>query len=154
MARLNKYQKAAADKHYAEVLGDYQGMLRVEGVREVLRSMRRLDIDTKTELKPVHLKAAQIVAEAAAKRAPRRTGRLRDSVRATARVTGGRVAIGGGRGRMGIEYAGPIHFGWAKRNIKPQPFVYDVLDERRQKVLNVYQKEMQKLIKKHDLSLK
>lgn len=154
MAKLNQYQKAAADKYYSEVLSDYQGMLRIEGVREVTRSMRNLDIDTKTELKPVHLKAAQIVADAAAQRAPRRTGRLRDSVRATARVTGGRVAFGGGRGRMGIEYGGPIHFGWPRRNIKPQPFVYDVLDERRQKVLTVYEKEMTKLIKRHDLTLK
>ena len=154
MARLNQYQKAAADKYYKDVLGDFGGMLRIEGAREVARSMKDLDIDTKTELKPVHLRAAQIIADAAAEKAPARTGRLRNSVRAAARVTGGRVAFGGGRGRFGIEYGGPIHFGWVARRIRPQPFVYDVLDRRRMEVLTVYQNEMQKLIKKHDLTLK
>jgi HK97 gp10 family phage protein len=129
-------------------------MLRIEGAREVQRELRGLGDDTKNELKPVHLKAAQIIADAAAQKAPTRTGRLRESVRATARISGGRVVFGGGRGRMGIEYGGPIHFGWVARRIQPQPFVYDVLDVRRQEVLNVYADEMQKLIKRHDLTLK
>jgi HK97 gp10 family phage protein len=154
MAKLNKYQKAAADRYYSEVLGEYGGMLRIEGAREVQRELRGLGDDTKNELKPVHLKAAQIVADAAARKAPTRTGRLRESVRAAARISGGRVVFGGGRGRMGIEYGGPIHFGWVDRRIQPQPFVYDVLDVRRQEVLNVYADEMQKLIKRHDLTLK
>lgn len=60
--------------------------------------------------------------------APRRTGKLRASLRS--RVTRGE------RGQdsaveisAATAYAGPIHNGWPRHNIKPQPFLAQTLDK-------------------------
>jgi hypothetical protein len=65
------------------------------------------------------------MANASRGRAPRRTGRLAGSTRpvwdrATAAVTAG---------GPGIPYAGVIHWGWPARNIRPQPWLAETLQE-------------------------
>ena len=37
-------------------------------------------------------------------------------------------------------------------NIRPQPFLYDALDDRRRQVTDVYQKRVDGLIEKYDLT--
>ena len=46
-----------------------------------------------------------------------------------------------------VPYAGPIHFGWRKRNIQPQPFLYEALDKRRNEVFDRYNKEVRNILK-------
>jgi hypothetical protein len=50
-----------------------------------------------------------------------------------------------------VLYAGPIHFGWPARNIQPNPFIYEVLDGRRQEVYALYADRISQLIVKYDL---
>jgi hypothetical protein len=50
-----------------------------------------------------------------------------------------------------VPYAGPIHFGWPARQIKPNPFIYEVLDDRRQEVYAIYAQRISELIYKYDL---
>lgn len=131
-------------------LENRQGKQDVEGLRELQRDLRKLGDATKMEMKATHLEAANIVADDAAKKAPVRTGRLRASIKGSAVMTGGRVRIGYGGGPASL-YAGPIHFGWPARRIRPQPFVYDALDPKRPEVLRLYEQRMDELTKKYDL---
>lgn len=59
-------------------------------------------------------KAAQIAARAARATAPRKSGRLRRSIRAEGKTVRARAV-----------YAGVQNYGWPARNIRAQPFMYD-----------------------------
>lgn len=124
-----------------------EGKQEIEGLRELQRDLRKLGDDAKKEMKPAHLKSAEIVVMGAKRYVPYRTGKLADSIRAMARQTAGVVRAGS----ASVPYAGPIHFGWPARFIKPQPFIYDALDERRDEIVNIYAERMGQLINKYDL---
>jgi len=99
-------------------------------------------------MKSTHLKAAEIVVGASKRFVPIKTGALAQSIRPAAVMSGGRVKVGS----ASVPYAGPIHFGWPARRIKPQPFVYDALDTRRGEVSRLYEKRMAVLMFKYGLS--
>ena len=124
------------------------GVERIEGLREVLRDLRALGDDTKTELKATHLAAAEVVVMGAKRIVPYRTGRLARSIRALATNTAGRVRAGS----ASVPYAGPIHFGWPARKIAPQPFIYDALDPRREDIKRLYEQRIDELIDKYDFA--
>ena len=109
--------------------------IRLEGSREFRAALRAIGDDLE-DLKESHKDAAEIVARRAAVISPQREGLLRDSVDSKGTKTKGYVRAGGARSN--VPYAGPIHFGWPKRNIRPQPFLYDAMDQRRDEVLGVY----------------
>lgn len=132
-------------------LEDRQGKEGIDGLRELQRALRNVSDDAKLEMKPTHLAAAELVAEDARKRAPVRSGRLRNSIVGRAVQTGGRVRIGFGGGPASL-YAGPIHFGWPARRIRPQPFVYDALDPKRPDLVRLYEQRIDELTKKYDLN--
>lgn len=125
------------------------GAARIEGLREVQKALRDVSSDLKNEMKPTHLKAAEIVVDGAKRIAPVRTGALAASIRAAATQTGGRVRVGS----AAVPYAGPIHFGWPKRRIKPQPFIYDALDPRRAEVANLYTERLMQIIDKYGIKV-
>lgn len=83
-------------------------------------------------LKEINRKAASRVAtaatsttpvggpyKAAGRGRPRSGGRLKASIRPGATTKAGVVKAGSSR----VPYAGPIHWGWPRRNIKAQPFL-------------------------------
>ena len=108
--------------------------------------MKRMGADLK-DLTRVNKAAAEIVAEAARRRVPvGETKRLQKSIRAGATTKRGTVSAGS---RL-VEYAGPIHFGWPARNIDPNPFIYDALDERKGEVVSKYEQRVSDLVKKLD----
>ena len=47
-----------------------------------------------------------------------------------------------------VPYAGPIHFGWPARRIKPQPFFYDAIDGRRDEIKDRYEKLAQEITRR------
>ena len=126
---------------------DRQGKVEIVGLRETQKALKALGDATKKELKPTHLKAAQIVVNGALRIAPVRTGALAASIRAAATMTSGKVRVGSAK----VPYAGAIHFGWPARHIQPQPFIYDSLDGRRDAVANLYAERITQLVKKYDL---
>jgi len=119
----------------------------VEGARELRRALLELGYDVANDLKTVNLEGAEQVLEVALRRVPVRTGRLRDTVRASATKTRGSIRAGFKR----IPYAGPVHFGWPARNIQPNPFLYDAMDERRDEVVQAYSDNITNLRKKYGL---
>jgi hypothetical protein len=50
-------------------------------------------------------------------------------------------------GRL-VPYAGPIHFGWPRHNIAPNPFIYDALDDRKAEVIDKYEAHIEALVEK------
>ena len=144
-----------------------QGGVKVEGLNKVRRQLKNLadDVDYRAiEFLPVNKTIADTVARDAGNYVPFLTGALAASVRAAATKTAAKVKAGGrlssaqratvggyGVGRGQIEYAGPIHFGWPARFIKPQPFFYDAIDKRRGEIKDRYDDLVKKLIKKYDL---
>jgi HK97 gp10 family phage protein len=125
------------------------GRLEIEGLKEVQRDLRALSKDSRDEMKDTHRKAGEIIAVAAKPLAPNLTGRLSSTIVSAPTQRQGRVRIGRGQS---VPYAGPIHFGWPARRIKPQPFIYEALDGRRDEVLKVYEQRMDQLIRAHDFA--
>lgn len=125
-----------------------QGRLQIAGLREVLRDLRALGVDSRERMKETHRQAGNVVAQKAVSLAPVRTGQLATTIISAPTQYQGRVRAGRGQS---IPYAGPIHFGWPARRIKPQPFIYDALDERREEVLTIYADRIGELIEQHDL---
>jgi HK97 gp10 family phage protein len=126
---------------------DRQGKSEIVGLRETQKALKALGDATKKELKSTHKEAAQIVVDGAMPYVPVRTGALGASMRAAATQTSGKVRVG----NAAVPYAGAIHFGWPARRIKPQPFIYDTLDGRRQEIAALYRERIFQLVKKYDL---
>lgn len=93
---------------------------RIEGLNEVLRDLHRFgDKDTPKAIRAANKQAAEVVVPTARAEAPRRSGRLAASVAAKATQKYGAVKAGTA---ARVPYAGPIHFGWFRRHIRPNPF--------------------------------
>lgn len=118
----------------------------IHGLREIRRNLDDLD-DALGDLKAIHEAAAKLVEDTADPLVPRRSGALAGTLRSSGTKTGARVKAGFKR----VPYAGPIHFGWPARGIRPQPFLYDALDRRRSEVVDLYEDRVDKLIDKHHL---
>lgn len=91
----------------------FSGGVRVEGMRELRRSLRTAqDTDGLRELREGLRDAANVVVRDAQGRVPSRTGRARESIRATA---GGNSAyVKGGKAR--VPYYGWLDFGSRRPN--------------------------------------
>lgn len=118
--------------------------IKVVGAKDLSKALRKVEggID---DLKGVHADAAKIVERRASQLVPARTGRLGSSIRSSGQARQGVVRAG----RASVPYAGAIHFGWAERNIKPQPFLYEALDSRRDEVLEEYERQVDDIVSKH-----
>ncbi len=143
---LNKYQKQA-QKDYLDSVTGGRGKIEIENLRETQKALKDFSKATREEMKDVHRRAGEIVVEGALRIVPFRTGALAASLASNPTMKQGRVRVGS----ASVPYAGAIHFGWAARNIQPNPFIYDVLDQRRQEVYNAYAEGISKLIIKYDL---
>lgn len=144
---LNKYQKQAAANYRAEAIGGRGGVVEIQGLKETQRALRGLSKDTRDDMKEVHRRAGEIVVDGVQIFVPVRTGALLASIKSNPTQRQGRVRIGS----LSVLYAGAVHFGWPARNIKPNPFIYDVLDSRRDEVQRAYEGEIQHLIRRHNL---
>jgi hypothetical protein len=101
--------------------------------------------ETRDSMKATHKRAAEIVIQGAKRFVPVVSGKLAASIRDGSTQRMGRVRVGS----ASVPYAGPIHFGWPARKIKPQPFIYDALDGRRNEVAAVYAKRIDELTVKY-----
>lgn len=126
------------------------------GARELRRALNQLPKEYQQELKSIHKEAAETVVPTARNLAPRRSGALASSIRATGSKTRGAVAAGGAR----IPYAPVIHWGWPNRRIvfgkttnnpspiAPNPFLVEALNARKQQVVTVFEVRTSKLVER------
>jgi hypothetical protein len=120
--------------------------IKVEGLDKLTRQMKTLEGDAVSLVKDLNAELAADVAETARRKVPRRSGALAGSIRSSGQAKTGVVRAG----KSGVPYAKVIHFGWADHNIRPQPFLYDALDERRQHVIDRWSRELEKIVSKVD----
>jgi hypothetical protein len=117
--------------------------IEVTGAKELRKALKHMGADL-ADLTATNRAAAEQVAERARDHAPRRSGRLAKTIRARASKTKASVIAGS----AAVPYAGPIHFGWHRRHIVPNPFLYDALDERRGEVVAAYSKRVGDLVER------
>jgi hypothetical protein len=138
-------------------------VVRVEGAKELARAFRQAGGSTR-ELSAAYRAIARELVPPAQRNAPTRTGRLASSTRGLARSTAAVLAAGGAR----VPYAGVIHFGnpsvktypareGAKRStgtlgiIRPQPWLYRTIDERRDEVFEAFEANVAAVLRRHGL---
>jgi hypothetical protein len=98
--------------------------------------------DHTEDLKAVHQALAAPLVALARLEAPTREGELAGSIRASA----SKRALGLRAGNRGVPYAGPIHWGWPRRNISPNPFLIRARDELAPQVADSYLRRVNELI--------
>lgn len=127
------------------------GAVKIEGLSKVQRDLRSLgsDLDlVKGEFYQTNRKVAEIVMEGAKRYVPVSSGALAESMRNASTKKSAKVRVGD---KSNVVYAGPIHFGWPARRIKPQPFIYEATDRRRAEVANLYAERLTSIRTKYDL---
>lgn len=96
-------------------------VLKIEGSEQLRKTMRRAGADMQ-QLKDAHRLVATTVATRGLAQAPvGPSGKLAKTVRPGATVKAAIVRAG----KKNVPYAGPIHWGWPKRNIEAQPWLYE-----------------------------
>jgi hypothetical protein len=100
-------------------------VVRVDGGPRLRRTLRQAGADM-VDLKDANARIAAMVAALARSMAPvgvgtRAPGSLRASIRGNRAMARARVSAGGAR----VPYAGPVHWGWPARGIRPRPFLRD-----------------------------
>ncbi len=136
----------------------------IDGLKEISRSMNRYADDltlSKGQFKETNKQVAEIVIGDSKKFVPVLTGALAATIRNASTIKAAKVRAGGTQstrslqeiasGRGGVEYAGPIHFGWPARRIRPNPFIYEAIDGRRQEVAARYVELLEKIRFRYDL---
>ena len=90
----------------------------VKGLREVVRSFNQY-AGAVQDLKEANYAIGSKVAQTASAIAPQQSGALAASIRANKAKQKIQIKAGGAK----VPYAGVQEYGWAARNIKPQPFL-------------------------------
>jgi hypothetical protein len=121
--------------------------VKVKNLREINKALAAIGVP-KEAVKDAGKESGELVANEARSLVPVRTGNLRNSIRvgATAR---GKITVLAGNNRTSksaVPYANPIHWGWFKKHIKPQPFFVRALGYTRSEIYDNYFKQMEKLI--------
>jgi hypothetical protein len=118
----------------------------VEGLSRLTRDLKAAGADV-DDLKDAFAKIAKQGTDLAAGYAPKRTGRLAASIRGN-RAAGKAVVTAG---RASVKYAGPINYGFPKRNIAPSGFMQRASDEVGPKALDILQDEVNQAIRARGL---
>jgi len=116
--------------------------IKVQGYKASLKALQAIGVPA-NELKAAGSQAGEVVAREARNLVPVRSGKLRNSIRVSKALNS--VSISAGNNGK-IQYANPIHWGWFKRNIKPQPFFTQALGITRDEVYRNYYRTVDTLI--------
>lgn len=115
--------------------------VKVENLSALRRELRKAGDDL-GDLKDANASVAQLVATAAASRAPRRTGTLAGTVRGNRAAGKATVNAGGAR----VPYAGPVHYGWPAHHIEPHPFVIDAAQATEAEWVPIYEQAIDQVV--------
>lgn len=99
-------------------------LVRVENLNQTVRDLQRLGLEV-DDLKDAFSTIAREAADVIESEAPKRSGRLAGSIRGNRAKSKAVVAAG----RSSVPYAGPVNYGWPKRNIPASRYM-QVADTR------------------------
>jgi hypothetical protein len=121
---------------------------KVTGADRLLRALAA--VEDEATATAVHLAAAEIVLDTA--KPGSRSSRVRRTGRTAARKTGGVVRFGGAQ----VPWTAPSHFGHRPRPqggfMRPNPFLWDASDRRRDDVTELYFRRMNAAITRNGLA--
>lgn len=103
--------------------------IQIEGLRELRDALRRATDERRLDKELVTAGTKWLdrgLIPDMKKRAPVRSGRLRDSIRSSRSARAVRLLVGT---EVRVPYAGPINFGWPARNIAAQEFIYSTINK-------------------------
>lgn len=116
--------------------------IKVNGYKAAIKALQTIGVPN-SEIKAAASSAGELVAAEARNLVPVRTGALRNTIKVSALLKG--IAIRAGNDGK-VPYANPIHWGWYKRHIRPNPFFAKALGITRTEVFNTYYSQLDKLI--------
>ena len=119
--------------------------VRVEGLGATLRKLSKAGADA-TDMKNLMRDIGMLIVKDANPPVGL-TGKLAGSIRAGRGKTKAVVRAGGAK----APYAGVIHYGWATRNIAPNPFILDALQRQRSNALGKLDNGIHENLRKNDL---
>jgi len=120
--------------------------IEVKGIKELNRTLLDLGSDL-SDLKDANEALSKIVANRAAALVPVRKGTLKGTIKSVRSPKKVQIAAGS----SSVPYAPIIEFGWAKRNIRPQSYLYRAANELRDEIKTRFANNISDLIKKHNL---
>lgn len=115
--------------------------VKIEGARELRRTLKRAGVDVE-DMKDANAAAGNIVAAAGRVSAPRRSGRLGGTVRASRAAASATVRAGG----AAVPYAGVIHWGWPGHHISAQPWLSEAATRTEATWLAAYEAGVAKVL--------
>jgi HK97 gp10 family phage protein len=126
----------------------------IDGLAELRKALKQVDSDLAKEVALVNRDVAEIVADAARGRVPKRTGRTASNLRAGAQQRYGIVRFGGAK----APHAGWLEFGGRRpRDNVTRPiisegrYIYPALRNKRDKVVSTYADKMEQLLRRAGL---
>ncbi len=119
--------------------------VQVEGMREFLSELRKMDTQWPKEMRLANKEAATVALPGVRRLIPVRSGRLKKSLRVLATQRRASVAVGS---QKRVPYAHPINFGWPSRGIQPQEFMYRGLADSRPKIMKAYLAAVNRLVRR------
>lgn len=119
-----------------------QAGIKVKGFKSAIKALQAIGVSD-VEIKQAGTEAGEIVAAQAKGLVPVRSGALRDTIRVSKALS--KVSVMAGNNSR-VRYANPIHWGWGRKHIRPQPFFIDSLKLTREAVYQRYYENLNKLI--------
>lgn len=116
-------------------------VVQVEGARQLRATLAKAGVDL-ADLAEANAKVSGYVAQQAAAKAPRKSGRLAASVRGNRAKSQAVVRTGG----ASVPYAGPIHWGWPARHIPANTFVVDAAHDTEPEWVAMYLDAVQEVV--------
>lgn len=115
--------------------------LEVKGLRETIRTLEKFGVQV-ADLKASFKRIGNIVVNEARTLAPKKSGKLLGTIKASNTKNKSIVRAGGAR----VPYAGVIHYG-GYHNIEPHPFLTNALQANQSKVVQELDREIHGLIR-------
>lgn len=128
-------------------MADRSGSVNIKGLRETVRSLERLGTEVK-DLKDVFRSIGNIVVREAQSRAPKLSGALAGSIKASNTKNKSIVRAGSAR----VPYAGVQEWGWPAHNIAGTRYLSSAVQDKQREVVRELDRELFGLIRKLDLN--
>ena len=114
--------------------------IEIENLKALQKEVRNLrDKELNAEMKKANKAAAQVAVDAGKPKTPSRSGRLEKTIKAANSARYAAIKAGS---PSRAPYAGVIHFGWPRRNIKPQPFLDEAIREKFGDIRDTYEEAL------------
>lgn len=120
--------------------------VQVKGLRETVRSLERLGTEVQ-DLKDAFKRIGNIVVKEAQARAPKLSGALAGSIKASNTKNKSNIRAGSAK----VVYAGVQNWGWPAHSITGMHYLDGAAAAKRQEVVHALDEELGSLIRKLDL---